>query len=178
MANLPKCFADFSNVRAVLDCTEIVIQKPKCLTERIMTYFQYNGDHTIKYLMCISPGGLITFVSKGYGGRASEKLIFVNSHIIDMLEPHIDAIMTDKGFLIEDLCAENFIQLIRPPFLHKKTQFSAAEETLCRKITSARVHVERAFQKMKIFAILKSTVPYSLLPLLDNIMLIAAALTK
>jgi hypothetical protein len=34
-----------------------------------------------------------------------------------------DAIMVDKGFLIDDLCISKSIQIIRPPFLKNKIQF-------------------------------------------------------
>jgi hypothetical protein len=47
-------------------------------------------------MTCVSPGGLLTFVSKGYGGRASDKCIFEQSGVINKCEPYIDAIMVDK----------------------------------------------------------------------------------
>lgn len=47
---------------------------------------------------CVSPGGLLTMISKGYGGRASDKAIFEQSCVVEKLEPHIDAIMVDKDF--------------------------------------------------------------------------------
>lgn len=178
LANLPHIFQDFSNVRIIVDCTEILVQKPKCLTERLGMYSQYYGDNTVKFLIGVSPAGTITYVSKGYGGRASDKLIFSESGLIQMLEPSVDAIMADKGFLIEEICENNFIQLIRPPFLRNKKQFSCEEAKLCRKIASARVHVERVIQRIKLFNIFKSTLPYHLLNLIDPMMTIAAALTN
>nr|CAI5825358.1 unnamed protein product [Callosobruchus analis] len=39
--NLPKCFKNFKNCRAVLDCIEIFIQRPSCLCCRIKFYSQY-----------------------------------------------------------------------------------------------------------------------------------------
>lgn len=74
--NIPYCFEKFTNTRVVLDCTEIPIQRPKCLTCRIKTYSNYKSTFTMKFLIGISPGELITFISKPYGGRASDKLIF------------------------------------------------------------------------------------------------------
>nr|CAH7736053.1 unnamed protein product [Callosobruchus chinensis] len=64
-----------------------------------------------------SPGDIITFISRSYGGRTSDKLIFEESDFIKNLSPNHDSIMVDKGFLIDDLCALYKIHLIRPPFL-------------------------------------------------------------
>ncbi|CAN7939956.1 unnamed protein product [Ixodes hexagonus] len=44
--NLPKCFQSFSNVRVVLDGTEIEVEKARCLACRIWTYSHYKGTHT------------------------------------------------------------------------------------------------------------------------------------
>ena len=45
--NMPKCFEN-SDATSVLDCTEIKIQKPKCLKCQIKFYSQYKGDLTVK----------------------------------------------------------------------------------------------------------------------------------
>jgi len=103
LSNLPFCFDNFNNVRVVLDCTEISVQRPKCLTCRIKCYSNYKSTFTLKFLVGITPGGLISFISKPYGGRSSDKAIFEQSNIIENIQPP-DAIMVDKGFLIDDIC--------------------------------------------------------------------------
>lgn len=60
--NNPKCFSNFKNVRVILDCTEIMIKKPKCLHCRILTYSHYYGGHKAKFLIGVSPAGLITYI--------------------------------------------------------------------------------------------------------------------
>nr|CAI5837891.1 unnamed protein product [Callosobruchus analis] len=135
--NLPKCFKNFKNCRAVLDCIEIFIQRPSCLCCRIKFYSQYKKSTTIKFMTGVSPGGIITFISKPYGGRASDKLIFEESDFIKNLSPNRDSIMVDKGFLIDDLCAMYKIRLIRPPFLKNKQQLTAQEATANKEIAAA-----------------------------------------
>lgn len=44
-----------------------------------------------------------------------------------MFEPHVDAVMVDKCFLIEEICAKNFIEILRPSFLRKKPHFPPGE---------------------------------------------------
>lgn len=80
----------------------------------------------------VSPGGLITYISEPYGGQASDKTIFKQSNLISNLQATIDAIMVDKGFLIDRICAKSGIELIRPPILRKKNQLSAEEALQCK----------------------------------------------
>jgi len=49
--NMPYCFKNFPNTRVVLDCTEIPIQKPKCLACRIKLYSNYKSTFTLKFLI-------------------------------------------------------------------------------------------------------------------------------
>lgn len=51
----------------------------------------------------------MTFISKGYGGRPPDKKNFEQSGIINKFEPHVDSVMVDKGFLIDDICMKNLI---------------------------------------------------------------------
>ncbi|KAK5650066.1 hypothetical protein RI129_001095 [Pyrocoelia pectoralis] len=175
--NIPICFSNFKNTRIVLDCTEISIQASKCLNCRIRTYSYYKGKHTCKFLIGVAPSGLITYVSDAYGGRTSDKAIFNCQNLIAKLEP-LDAIMVDKGFLIEQECADNLITLIRPPFLKKNQQLSKKEAERTAEIARARVHVERSIQRIKNFRVFKNTIPWSLLPEVENIFIVAVGLTN
>lgn len=178
IANLPHAFKLFQNVRAVVDCSEILVQKPKCLNERLDMYSHYYKDLTIKFMVCATPSGLITFIGSGYGGKTSDRQIFLDSNVLEMLEPHVDAVMVDKGFLIDEVCAKNFIEIVRPAFLRMKPRFPPGESKQSRKISSARVHIERVIQRIKVFGIFKSTYPYSLLKFFDHMLVIAAGLTN
>lgn len=70
----------------------------------MFTYSHFKGRHTVKFLIGVAPSGLITYVSRGFGGRSSDKAIFNLSGLMEKLDPHNDAIMVDKGFLIENEC--------------------------------------------------------------------------
>ncbi|KAK4875999.1 hypothetical protein RN001_012421 [Aquatica leii] len=150
--NMPLCFKEFKDTQVVLDCTECFVQKPKCLCCRIRFYSNYKST------------GLISFVSKALGGRASDKCIFTQSQIITKLEKDA-AVMVDKGFLIDDICASYAICLYRPPFLKAKKQLE-------------KVHVERANQRIKIFKILCNRLQWSLVEYINEIFFIACAITS
>lgn len=175
--NLPKCFDKFKNTRVVLDCTEIKIQALNCLKCRVMSYSHYKGTHTMKYLIGITPSGLISFVSAGFGGRATDKAIFNYENVINKLDMH-DAIMVDKGILIEKECEDKLVRLIRPPFLRKQKQFTKEDAAATAEIARARVHVERAIQRIKIFKILKEQFNWYLIPYADEIMTVIAAVVN
>lgn len=176
--NMPLCFRQFDNVRIVLDCTEMVIQKPKCLCCRIRFYSQYKSNTTVKIMTGVSPGGIITFVSEPFGGRASDKVIFQKSNLISKLEYAKDAIMVDKGFLVQDICDQYKIQVIQPPFLKKQKQLSMNDALLNSKIAAARVHIERVYQRIKIFKILSGKMQWSLVPYVKDIFIIACGITN
>ncbi|CAH1380842.1 unnamed protein product [Tenebrio molitor] len=89
--NIPKCFKDYINLRIIFYCVEI--QKPKCSCCRIKAYSHCRGRNTLKLVTCVSPGGLLTFTSKGFGGGASDKFIFAQSGVINKSGPYIDIIM-------------------------------------------------------------------------------------
>ena len=117
---------------------------------------------------------MITFVSNAYGGRASDRVIVEQSGLFEKLEPYIDSVMVDKGFMLDNICELNSIQLIRPPFLKNSQQFSRALETAS--IAQARVHVERVIQRLKTFKILATKLPWEMLDYIDSIMVIIAGI--
>ena len=172
--NIPICFQDFTNVRVVLDCTEIFIQNPKNLRCQIVTYSHYKGGKTIKFMTGETPAGNISFISKAYGGRVSDKAIFEQSNPIHSLEPG-DGIMVDRGFLIDEICSSYNVQCIRPPFMKNKTQLSKSESRLTQGIARARVHIERSNQRIKTFDVLGGIMPRNLVPFATEIFTIICA---
>lgn len=128
-------------------------------------------------MVSVTPGGVIAQVSQGYGGRASDKAIFEESGLLELLDPVPDAVMADRGFLIDECCAERLVELVRPPF-RKSRQLSKGEAVRTQKIASARVHVERVIQRMKIFKILSTRVPWRMVGQLGQIVTIIAGITN
>ena len=61
----------------------------------------YKSHNTVKYLIGVTPAGGISFLSYGWGGHASEKMIKSNSDFLEMVL-HCDCILADRGFLIEE----------------------------------------------------------------------------
>ena len=161
---LPPVFQNrfLRKVKCVLDCFEIVIERPESLKARAQTYSQYKSRNTAKVLLGISPSGAVTFVSKAWGGRASDKLITNESGVLDKLQIG-DSLLVDRGFLIKDECLVRGINLISPAFTRGKKQLPRREVEMSRLISRARIHIERVINKCRDYRILKGPIPISLL---------------
>ncbi|XP_065681352.1 uncharacterized protein LOC124810861 [Hydra vulgaris] len=63
---MPLCFRKYfeTKVAVIIDCFEIFINKPSNLCARAATWSQYKHHNTVKFLLGVSPQGVITFVSK------------------------------------------------------------------------------------------------------------------
>nr|XP_055046081.1 uncharacterized protein LOC129431988 [Misgurnus anguillicaudatus] len=175
-ATMPQCFKEqFPNTTCVIDCSETPLQKPFNLDSRDESYSQYYGQSTIKYLVCIAPCGLIMFISPAYEGRCSDTFITANSGLLEYLGPG-DEVMADRGFTITDLLYEKKVKLVVPAFTKKDMQLSEEDTINTRHITDALVHVKRVICQLKNFKVLSQTVSINLIPKIDQILRICAAL--
>lgn len=175
---LPGAFRGlYNNCRVIIDCSETFIVRSKNLLARALTYSNYKHHNTIKYLIGITPTGSISFVSKAWGGRTSDRVITENSGLYDLLRPG-DQVLADRGFLIADDLAVRHCSLAIPAFTRGKKQLSRLEVEKSRKLARARIHVERAIRRVKVFKILSATMPISLLEYSNEILTVCCALTN
>lgn len=177
-ATMPAVFkTNYPKTTCILDCSESLLQKPKNLDSRGESYSHYYSHNTIKYLVSIAPCGLIMFISAAYGGRCSDKFITMDSGILEYLRPG-DEVMADRGFTIRDILFERKINLAIPSFTNKGAQLSEEQVTSTRRIANVRIHVERAIRRIKVFKIMSQVVPITLVPKVDKILRICAALVN
>ena len=181
---LPACFKPaYGRAICIIDCSEIFIQRPTSLTARAQTFSNYKSHNTVKFLIAISPTGAIIFVSKCWGGRASDKHITMNSGFLNKLM-HGDLVLADRGFDIAEALACHGATLAIPPFTKGKPQLSAQEVETARKLSRVRIHVEHAIGRLKCFKLLQSTLPITLIKkpndkeycLVDKTLFVCAAL--
>ncbi|GFU44215.1 putative isl2eu-2 adi [Trichonephila clavipes] len=66
---------NWSRVTALIDCSEIFIDRAFNLDARALTFSQYKSHNTVKFLIACTPLGKVSFVSKLFGGRTSDKQI-------------------------------------------------------------------------------------------------------
>ncbi|RUM28700.1 MAG: hypothetical protein DSY42_07915 [Aquifex sp.] len=173
-ANFPPKYAD---TRIILDCTEFSLVKPKNCSAQASTYSQYKHQNTVKVLIGITPRGLITFVSKPYGGNTSDRHIS-EMELLGKIEQG-DAVMVDRGFNIGDLLLQRGAKLYMPPFTRKAENgkdkaLNQSEILKTRNIASLRIHLERAIERIKNFKILSNRITFNLWPLLYQVLVIVS----
>lgn len=185
--NMPSVYREeFPNCVAIIDCTEIKIQKPSSLLCQSQCYSEYKSANTLKSLVECDPRGSVLFVSDLYCGSASDNDNCVKSGFFEYLESLMqrgylhpgDSIMADKGFRIEDKLAEMGLKLNIPPFATSAHLMSAANVTLTRKIAAHRIHVERAINQIKCFKLFSRKIPVSLLHTINEYWVCASLLTN
>lgn len=151
---MPKDFKDkFPSTRIILDATEIPILKPSNHLEQKATFSYYKNRNTLKVMVGMSPGGMITYISPAYGGSTSDRQIIARSDLFKRLEKG-DAIMADRGINVEDLFAPYGITVNIPTFMKGINQLPTLVVKKDRRIAAKRVHVERIIGLGKTFKIL------------------------
>ncbi|KAF0755907.1 THAP-type domain-containing protein [Aphis craccivora] len=172
---LPNAFKKFPNCRVVIDCTEIVTSVSRLsMNAQRDTYSSYKHRNNWKVLVGIAPNGVVTFVSDLFPGSTSDKVITLKSGLLEQLVPG-DLVMADKGFLIQDILPPGVLLNI-PPFLDTP-QFTHEQIIQTESIAKARIHIERAIQRIKCYDIL-NLIPFSLLKQANSIFQVIAALTN
>lgn len=128
--------------------------------------------------MSTTPDGLINFISRGYGGRASDTIIVEDSGFLNCLSEGMD-VMADRGFkFTSGLLARKKCTLVRPPSVCADTQLSKEQVLEAKKIASLRIHIERVIRRIREYHILKlhSCIDRSYISKLDNIVNIVCGL--
>ena len=144
----------FKKVAGIGDCLEISIQKPTDAFEQALTWSEYKKGNTIKYYVAISPNGLFMFCSVGYGGRATDELIFSHCGFLYKLKEGMH-IMVDRGFKkIESMVLQKGCVIVRPPSVSDGKQLTKQQVLTGRKIAGVRFHVERAIRRIREFKFL------------------------
>lgn len=141
---MPRSFFNaFGNsVAVIIDCFEIGIEKPSNLRAKAQTWSSYKNKNTVKYLIAITPQGVVSFISEGWGGRVSDKHITENCMFLKNLLPG-DVVLADRGFTVSESIGFHFATLKTPAFTKGLPQLHPCSIEETRKIASVRIHVER-----------------------------------
>ena len=175
-----------TKVTVVIDCFEVFIERPLNLLARAQTFSSYKHHNTVEFLIGIAPQGAITFISKAWGGRASDKYITEHCGILKKLLPG-DVILADRGFNIEENAALYCVEVRIPPFTRGKKQLAALDIESTRKIASLQIHVERVIGLVRRkYKLLQSVLPTDYLSnidtggfsTIDKIAIVACSLTN
>ena len=141
---MPFCFRPNYGLKvtSIIDCFELYIEKPSDLLAKSCTWSQYKHYNTAKYLIGITPQGVVSYLSNGWGGRTSDKWIVENSGFLRFLM-HGDVVLADRGFDVSDSMAVFGATLDIQTFTRGLDQLDSADVEATRKLANVRIHVER-----------------------------------
>ena len=173
----PKRFYSVRNIHSIIDCSEIFIETPQDHDRQAMTWSTYKHHNTLKFLVAVAPNSSITYVSPAYTGRISDKELTVHCGYLEHVPPYT-VLMCDKGFQLEEECTARRITHYIPPGKRGMSQMGSVEVAKTNKIAKMRILVEQVIRRMKIFKILSTELPISLIPQIDDILTVCAAITN
>lgn len=118
---MPMCFRVHygDKVAVILDCFEVFVERSTNLEAQTKTWSSYKHHNTVKFLIGISPQGSISYISKAWRGRTSDKHITEHCGILDKILPG-DYVMADRGFDIAETLALRGSRLIVPASMKGK----------------------------------------------------------
>ncbi|XP_041950359.1 uncharacterized protein LOC121711097 [Alosa sapidissima] len=146
----PVMKAKFPQLTSIIDCFEIRIEYSRKLKARAKTYSHYKKWATVKYFIACNPAGSVTFLSKGWGGRASDvKIVRQSGFISHLYHQPGDQILADRGFTLQEDFALLGAHLITPAFTKGRKQLSGREVEESRLKSNVRIHIERVIGALK-----------------------------
>ena len=103
-ANMPQVFKD------LFPRTHCIIERPCSYQARAQTYSNYKKKHnTVKFLIGITPCGAVSYLSKCWDGRATDKCITMNSDFIRLLE-YGDIVLADRYTILQGTLPVTFLK--------------------------------------------------------------------
>ncbi|KAL7298197.1 hypothetical protein TKK_0009192 [Trichogramma kaykai] len=176
-------FKSFKRITVIIDCFEIFIEGSEDLLANAESWSQYKHHKTIKVLIGITALGGISFISKAWGGRTSDKHIVENSGFLKHLLPG-DVVLADRGFLVQESLDSIGVSLNIPAFTKGVNQLHPMDLQKTRTIANVRIHVERVIGVLKQrYQILFGILPLDMLypnsqgeSLIDKVIVVCSAL--
>lgn len=100
---------------SIIDCFEVFIERPSNLEARMETWSSYKHHNTVKFLVGITPQGTVSFISKAWGGRVSDKYITEHCGFLNKIQAG-DLILADRGFDVSETVGSLFDWMTIPEF--------------------------------------------------------------
>lgn len=143
----------YPTTRVIIDGLEFPIKQPRTPVAQQASFSTYKNRNTLKSVVGITPGGLVSFITPAYGGSATDRALVNDSALVRLLNKN-ESLMADKGFDIQDLFAPKDVTVNIPTFLRRRNRLSRKAINRDKAIASKRVHVERAIGLAKTYKIL------------------------
>jgi hypothetical protein len=185
---MPQKFrSKFPDTVAIIDSTEIFIDRPASLKRQSRCYSEYKSHTTFKALIAVDPRGSVIFISSLFGGSVSDNELTSESGFLKLLADLVgdgrllpgDCLMCDRGFTSLEAAVAKFGLIVnKPPSLPAgQLQLNTGDVEATKKIASSRIIVEQSIGRIKKFKIL-SRIPLSFCSSINQIWFLCAYLTN
>ena len=115
----------------IIYCFKVFTHRPTNLLARAQTFSSYKHHNTVKFLIGVTPQGVISFISKAWGGRTSDKHLTENCNLLNNLLSG-DIVMADRCFDIEESVGVYCASVKIPAFTKGKRQLDSIDvEKMC-----------------------------------------------
>ena len=171
--NMPKVMKPFKILRVILDGASFYIQKPSNFEHQGKSYSKYKSTNVVHFIVGVSTEAATIFCSQRNEGNMSEKEAVLKSGLLHLLQKG-DGVMTDRGFDLTAELAHIGCFFYKPPSLGERKCLTPEEEILTKALASARVYSEHAIADMKDNRLLQGVIPLTLLPVISDLVYIAA----
>ncbi|XP_044761286.1 uncharacterized protein LOC123318667 [Coccinella septempunctata] len=148
--NVPACFKENfgDRVAIIIDCFEIFTETPSNLLNAARFWSNYKHHQTVKFLIGITPQGVISYISEAWVGRTSDKYLTENCGFLSFILLG-DIILADRGFLIRNEVEMLGGDLYIPAFTKGINQLHPVDLKNTGNIATVRIHVERVIGLLK-----------------------------
>lgn len=179
-ANKSQSFRNFPRVCMVIDCTEVFTESPSDLVEKKQMFSNYKNHQTFKFLVAISTHPAVVFVSRMYGGKASDMLITTEAtNMLTSVKLSHGQIMADRGFTSSYKGTPVDVELITPAFKTRgRSQMTETEINESESCSEARIHIERVIQRIKSYHILDGKLKLCMRHVAEQIFVVCAFLSN
>ena len=158
---------NYPTPRLIVDGTKIKTEAAGDPNQKQSSFSLYKNASTMNTLIGGTPGGLISYFSTAYAGSSSDCQIIERSDLCKKCQLG-DSIISDKGFLVQDIFAPYNVTVATPTPL---VGGSIPHKTVLkdRKLSKHRVHVERFIGLLKTFTILSKKLNHYYISLTSEI---------
>ena len=122
----------------------------------------------------MSPDGTMVYISHLYECSVSDVDLVQQCGLLSLLESG-NSVMADKGFDIQHLLSRLGVRLNIPPFCQDQQFTPDIKKT---KIAAVCIHVERAINRMKQYALVGGVIPNTLWDIADQLVFVCGYLTN
>ncbi|KAM9383853.1 uncharacterized protein KZ484_005792 [Pholidichthys leucotaenia] len=147
----------------IIHCFEVLIDKPSNTKARAATWSSQKQHNTVKFLLGVTPQGVISYISRSWGGQVSDEHVTNNCGILDHISPG-DIVLADKVFDVQSNTGSFSPDLKIPAFIKEQSHLSPLDIECARKLALVRFPIERAVSIVKQkYTILNGTLQVALL---------------